>query len=209
VLADELKDSSPRTRPIPILPVTVRPRDARFAAPVQGGDRACRPSAIRRHTFDTLWVSNSVPGRAAASSDDRHLRPEKPRLQAKQPALRCSLHGQRNAYHGSALSAELRGRVGLRQGSGRGARPHPAANAPEASGNPAPSVRLAAPPLTGGPYRVASGASASCCIDPPTHSGFHGRVRATPAPLVDSPPPSVPSGRRTSLGRRVPPGAAA
>jgi hypothetical protein len=121
-----------------------------FAAPVQGGDRASRPGSLRRHTSDTLCMSNRVYGRAAASSEDQHLSARSRGFKPRSAFLRGPLHGRGNAYHGSALPTELRGR-GLCS----------------VAVNPTPRCGCPHPRLTGGPYRAAPGRRASCSSTPP------------------------------------------
>jgi hypothetical protein len=75
-----------------------------------------RPEALRaflrRHTSDTLSMSNPVHGRATATSAD-HVRSAKSQgLEPRNPSTRGALHGRYKAYHGSALPTELRGRGG-------------------------------------------------------------------------------------------------
>src|SRR5918999_204687 len=66
---------------------------------------------LRRHTSDTLSMSNPVHGRATASSADRVRSARSQGFEPRNPSARGALHGRCQAYHGSALPTELRGHL--------------------------------------------------------------------------------------------------
>ena len=80
------------------------------ARPRQRDPLASLRSVLRRHTFDTLSLSNDVQGPALASADDQSSSATNRGFPAKRPVLPGALHGRTNAYHGNALPTELRGR---------------------------------------------------------------------------------------------------